>query len=191
MGLETVVEEIRTNSRKEAEKIRAASQADVRAILTMAQERAEKIKLSAEESVTKQISHVMSQEISAANLVVKRELLNTQKGLLDQVYSKTLAAIVALPQSFHEEALSHLLSRARAQIPEGIVRCGSRDVRSLDEILAKGGFPGYRRGDPVEIEGGILVESKNRELQLDFSYRTFLGQVWETGLKDASDLLFG
>jgi V/A-type H+-transporting ATPase subunit E len=191
MGLEVVVEEIRTNSRKEAEKIRAASQADVRAILMMAQERAGKIKLSAEESITKQISHVMSQEISAANLVVKRELLNTQKGLLDEVYRKTLASIVALPQSFHEEALSILLSRARAEIPEGIVHCGSRDVRSLDAILAKGVFPGYRRGDPVEIEGGILVESRNRELQLDFSYRTFLGQVWETGLKDASDLLFG
>jgi V/A-type H+-transporting ATPase subunit E len=36
-----------------------------------------------------------------------------------------------------------------------------------------------------------MVESKDGTLQLDLSYRTFLNMVWETGLKDASDILFG
>jgi V/A-type H+-transporting ATPase subunit E len=49
---------------------------------------------------------------------------------------------------------------------------------------------GYTKGDPVEIEGGVIIESKDGELQLDYSYRTFLNGVWETGLKDASGILF-
>jgi len=42
----------------------------------------------------------------------------------------------------------------------------------------------------VDIEGGVIIESKDRTLQIDMSYRTFLDGVWETGLKDASDILF-
>ena len=40
------------------------------------------------------------------------------------------------------------------------------------------------------MEGGIIVESRDGTLQIDLSYRTFLNQVWETGLKNASDILF-
>jgi hypothetical protein len=42
----------------------------------------------------------------------------------------------------------------------------------------------------VGIEGGVIIESKDSSLQIDLSYRTFLDRVWETGLKDASDILF-
>ena len=38
------------------------------------------------QEAAKQSSHLVSQDISAANLLVKRELLNTQKALLDKVY---------------------------------------------------------------------------------------------------------
>jgi V/A-type H+-transporting ATPase subunit E len=42
----------------------------------------------------------------------------------------------------------------------------------------------------MDIEGGVIIESNDRTLQIDLSYRTFLDCVWETGLKDASDILF-
>jgi V/A-type H+-transporting ATPase subunit E len=52
-------------------------------------------------------------------------------------------------------------------------------------------FSGFTVADPVDIEGGIIVEGKAGELQIDYSYRTFLDKVWESRLKDASDILFG
>jgi V/A-type H+-transporting ATPase subunit E len=52
-------------------------------------------------------------------------------------------------------------------------------------------FSGFRLGEPVDIDGGILIEGEAGELQIDYSYRTFLAKVWESGLKDASDILFG
>jgi V/A-type H+-transporting ATPase subunit E len=42
----------------------------------------------------------------------------------------------------------------------------------------------------LKTDGGIIVESDDGQLQVDYSYRTFLNQVWESGLKDASDSLF-
>jgi Archaeal/vacuolar-type H+-ATPase subunit E len=192
MGLDAVVEEIRGKGQKEADTIRAETQGVVNRILTEAQAKAEKIKMTANEDVEKQISHILSQEISAANLVVKRESLNAQKDLLDKVYQSALETIVNLPESFHQEAIRNLLKEAGSQIPDGIVHCNERDMPALTRILSgDSGFRGFKPGKMIKIEGGIIVESSDGELQIDNSYRTFLDSVWESGLKDASDLLFG
>ena len=86
MGLEAVVEEIREKGKKEADKIRAESKQETDKILAAAGKRAGEIKLAAEAESAKQTTHIIEQEASAANLLVKRELLNTQKALLDKVY---------------------------------------------------------------------------------------------------------
>ena len=86
MGLDAVLAEIREKGKKEAEAIRAESQQDSDRILAEANRKVAEIKTDAEEASTKQESRIIAQDISAANLLVKREILNTQKGLLDDVY---------------------------------------------------------------------------------------------------------
>ncbi|NYT20497.1 MAG: V-type ATP synthase subunit E [Methanomicrobiales archaeon] len=192
MGLEVVIEEIRDKGKREAERIRQETQAEVNSILKTAQEKAERIKLAVDQDVERQKSHIMNQEVSAANLVVKRQLLNTQKDLLDQVYSVALSSIARLPEDVHRDVLKSLLSKAKAEIPEGIVHCNRRDSETLNRILAGDTtLKGYVAGKTVEIEGGIIIESTNGEIQIDYSYRTFLDEIWETGFKDASEILFG
>jgi len=192
MGLEAVLEEIRERGREEVERIKRESQEEITRVLTAAQERAAKIKQAANEEVERQTAYIMSQEVSAANLQVKRELLNTQKELLDEVYQRAKEAIAGLPESFHREAIESLLKEAKTQIQGGIVHVNPRDRKLLEEILAKNPeFRDFSAGTDVDIDGGVIVESKDGSLQLDYSYRTFLDTVWESGLKDASDLLFG
>ncbi len=191
MGLEAVLEEIREKGKKEADAIRAESKRDSDRILAEANEKVARIKMEAEEVSAKQVSQFIAQDTSAANLLVKREILNTQKGLLDDVYESTLLEIARLPESFHREAIKKLLSEAKKEIPRGRIHCNPRDVTAAKDILADKEFSGYTLGDPVDIDGGILVEGEGNELQIDYSYRTFMNNVWESGLKDASDLLFG
>jgi V/A-type H+-transporting ATPase subunit E len=192
MGLEAVIEELREKGRKEAEKIRAESRQDTDQILAAANRRVAEIKLAAEAESERQISHIVAQEISAANLLVKREILNSQKELLDQVYESTRAEIARFPESFHREAIKKLLTEAAKEIPKGRIHCNARDVASAKVVIAENPqFSGFMIGDPVDIDGGILVEGEGGELQIDLSYRTFLAKVWESGLKDASDILFG
>jgi len=192
IGLKTLVKEIREKARAEAEKIQAETKADSDQILTAAAKRSETIKLTANEEVTKQTAHIVSQEVSAANLLVKRELLNTQKALLDQVYEATRKEVAALPDSFHRETLRTLLTEAKKEIPDGKIFCNARDIAALKALIATHAeFAKFTVGEPVDIDGGILVEGENGALQIDYSYRTFLAKVWESGLKDASDILFG
>jgi V/A-type H+/Na+-transporting ATPase subunit E len=192
MGLEAVVEEIRENGRKEADRIRQESKQEVDLVLTATNKRAGEIKLAAEVEVTKQATHLVSQDVSAANLLVKRELLNTQKALLDQVYETTRSEIAGLPESFHREAIKKLLTEAKKEIPSGTIYCNARDVAAAKAVIAEHPeFAGFTVGAPVAIDGGLLIEGAGAELQIDYSYRTFLMKVWESGLKDASDILFG
>jgi V/A-type H+-transporting ATPase subunit E len=192
IGLDALVKEIREKGRAEAEKVKAEAKADSDQILVAAGKRSETIKLTAETEVQKQTSHIVSQEVSAANLLVKRELLNTQKALLDQVYEATRKEILALPESFHREAIRKLLHDAKTEIPAGTVSCNARDVAALKAVIADNAeFSKFRVGSPVDIDGGILVEGEGAALQIDYSYRTILAKVWESGLKDASDILFG
>ena len=191
MGLEAVVNEIREKGRREAEKIRAETRADVEEILKNAQVRAAEIKVSVEEEAGRTASHTINQEVSAANLVVKRQVLNAQKKLLDQVYSASLAAVGDLPAEFHEKALTELLKRAAKEIKKGVVHANERDLPVVEEIISRlKTLSGYTVGDPVDIPGGIIVESISGDLQIDYSYRTFLDEIWESGLKDASEILF-
>jgi V/A-type H+-transporting ATPase subunit E len=192
MGLEAVVEEIREKGRSEAEKIRQESKSETSQILAAANKRAGDLKLGTEAEVTKQTAHIVSQDVSAANLLVKREILNTQKSLLDQAYEETRAEIARLPESFHREAIKKLLAEARKEIPKGRIFCNARDVPAAKAVIAENPeFSGFAVGQPADIDGGILIEGAAGELQLDYSYRTFLAKVWESGLKDASDILFG
>jgi V/A-type H+-transporting ATPase subunit E len=192
IGLKTLVKEIREKAAAEAEKLLTEAKADSDQILTAAAKRSETIKLTADGEVEKQTAHIVSQEVSAANLLVKRELLNTQKGLLDQVYEATRKEVAALPDSFHHEAIRTLLTEAKKEIPNGKISCNARDMAALKALIAgHAEFAKFTVGEPVDIDGGILVEGERGALQIDYSYRTFLAKVWESGLKDASDILFG
>jgi len=192
MGLEAVVEEIREKGKKEADRIQAESRQEVDKILAAANKRVGEIKLVAEAESQKKTAHIIGQEVSAANLLGKREILNSQKALLDEVYEATRKEIANLPESFHREAIKKLLTEAKKEISTGKISCNARDVAAANAVIAANPeFAGFKVGKPVDIDGGILVEGAGGELQIDYSYRTFLDRVWESGLKDASDILFG
>ena len=191
MGLEAVLQEIREKGIKEAEAIRAASKADSDRILAEADRKVAEIKAAADEASAKQAGRIVAQEVSAANLLVKRELLNTQKALLDEVYENTRSDIAKLPESFHREAIKKLLTEAKKELKKGSIHCNARDVAAAKAVLAEAEFSGFTLGEPADIDGGILIDGEKNELQIDYSYRTFMNKVWESGLKDASDILFG
>jgi V/A-type H+-transporting ATPase subunit E len=191
MGLEAVVEEIRVKGRTDADRIHAESKQETDKILAAAGRRVAEIKLAAEAESVKQTRHIIDQDVSAANLLVKRELLNTQKALLDKVYETVLIEIAGLPESFHREAIKKLLTEAKKEISQGKIYCNKRDMAAVKAVISENPeFAKFKAGTPVDIDGGVLVEGEGGELQIDYSYRTFLAKVWESGLKDASDILF-
>jgi V/A-type H+-transporting ATPase subunit E len=190
MGLDAVVAEIREKGRSEADAINKDADSKKVEILNVAQQKIEAIKSAAREESEKSTSHIITQEEAAGHLVVKRQILNAQKELMDEAYRQSLEAITGMPESFHKGAISSLLRKAMAEIPKGSVSCCVRDEKALKDVLSESEFSAFSFGKVIGIDGGIIVESTDGQLQVDFSYRTFMSQVWESGLKDASDILF-
>jgi len=190
MGLDAVIAEIREKGQAEAGAIGKEADAKKAEVLNLAQQKAEAVKSTARDDAGKTVSHIITQEEAAGHLVVKRQILNTQKELMDDVYRQALEKIAAMPETFHKDAISSLLRKASTEIPKGKVSCCKRDETVLKEVLKESEFSAYSFGSVIGIDGGIIVESVDGQLQVDFSYRTFMSQVWESGLKDASDILF-
>jgi len=190
MELEAVAADIREKGRRDAEAIQEETRKETERLLGAARERAAEIRSATEDEVNRQVARVANLEVSSAKLAVKRMHLNTQKDLLDQVYRATLDAIGRNPESFRRNTLLLLLSKAKKEIREGVVFCSARDTQALQEILKSPENSEFRFGASVDIPGGIIIESGNGQLKIDYSYRTFLDRVWEAGLKDASDALF-
>ncbi|MBR1369547.1 ATP synthase subunit E [Methanocalculus chunghsingensis] len=192
MGLEVVAEEIREKGQREATAIRNEANEEAQRIIAAAAEKALLIKQDAETEIERQIGQMMAQEISAANLLVKREVLNAQKEMLDEIYNETKVAISELSETAHAKAVRELLKAIVKEIKEGRVFCNSRDKQAVEAALSElKTLSGYSFGGVIDIDGGVVVKSADDQLTIDLSYQTFLDEVWESGLKDASDILFG
>jgi V/A-type H+-transporting ATPase subunit E len=191
MGIEVVLDEIQKKGRTEVEETRRDTQTQVEAILSQGQQRARELEQGVEEELEKQVSHIINQEISAAHLTQKRLILSVQKELFEQVKGEALSRILALPDAFHRKALEKLLLQAQRDIPEGNVHCRRKDLPLVEEILSRRPeLSGLHPGEPLAIDGGILVESRDGHLKIDSSYHVMLEKVWESGLKEVSDVLF-
>lgn len=191
MGIEVVLEEIREKGKREVEEIRGDTQKQVEEILSRGQQRVQELEHGVDEELEKQVSHILNQEISAANLGAKRLLLTVQKDLFEQVKQETLSTILAMPEGFHRGALERLLLQAAKEIRNGSVSCSRKDLPLVQEILARRPeLAGLRPGDPQAIEGGIIAESTDRHLKIEYSYRSILAKVWTEKLKEVSDGLF-
>ena len=192
MALDAVVSEIRDKGIRESERIKSEAKNEVDAILAEAQEKVIAIKMAAEEDANRQEGYIIAQEVAAANLAVKRETLNAQKDVLDEVFGRVVVDIAALPDEFHRKAIRELCKAAAKELGEGLFYCNERDVRAVEDALSSlKTLSGFSLAGTKDITGGLIAESADGSLQLDFSYSTFISEVWESGLKDASDILFG
>ncbi|HJJ36327.1 MAG TPA: V-type ATP synthase subunit E family protein [Methanocorpusculum sp.] len=191
MGLEAVVDDITRKGAEKAAAIKADAEAKAKTIVSEATVRAEEIKLAAEKDAAVQAEKIEVREVASANLVVKREQLNAQKELLEKVYAGAADAIAQLPAKTNEKAIKELLKEAAGQIPKGVVYANSNDKQAVEDALGLKTLSGFTFGGTVDIIGGVIVKSTDGQITLDYSYKTFMDDVWESSLKDASKILFG
>ena len=192
MALDAVVGEIKAKGEKEAAAIKAEGKAEADRILVEAGEQVAAIKTSAEEDAARQATQIVNREIAAGNLAVKRQILNAEKALLDEVHAVTVKAISDLPEDFHKKAVRELCKAAAKELGEGVFYCNERDKVAVEHAISDlKTLAGFSLAGTKNISGGVIAESKDGQLQLDYSYGSYLSEVWETGLRDASEKLFG
>ena len=183
MGLDAIVEEIKAKGKAEADRISGETYQEVSKIIADAQSQAAKIKAAREEALRKEIERLKQQELSSANLEVKRAMLNARKEVLDEVYEKSKEAVAKLPSEKNLKLLSSIIKKNEANNSKIYSR--EKDRASVKK-LTKLNYAGE-----INCIGGVIIENEDGTEYLDFKYETILKNVSEQSLKQVSDILFG
>lgn len=183
MGLEAIVEEIKARGKAEAYKISKEAEKEASQIIADARSRAEKIKETKKEAVAADIQRLKQQELSSANLEVKRALLNARKEILDIAYEKAVEGIKNFPAEKNEELLKAIIEKNEAGNSK--VYSKSEDKAVVNKLTK------LKYAGEIDCIGGVVIENEDGTVYLDFKYDTILKETSEQSLKQVSDILFG
>ncbi len=182
MGLDAIVEEIRAKGKAEADRISGETYQEVSKIIADAQSQAARIKAARQEAVRKEIDRMRQQELSSANLEVKRATLNARKELLDEVYASAKDTINKLPAERNQKLLKLIIVKNEDSNTKIYSRAKDRSaVKKLTKLDYAG---------EIDCIGGVVIENEAGTEFLDLRYETILKNANERSLKEVSDILF-
>lgn len=183
MGLEAIVEEIKAKGQTEADRISGETYQEVSKIIADAEAKAEKIMAAKKDAVEKEINRLRQQELSSANLEVKRALLNARKEILDEVYEKSVEELKGLPAEKNRTILKSIIEKNESSSSKIYSR---KEDKPMVKKLTK-----LKYTNEIPCIGGVVLENEDGTEYLDFTYDTILKNVSEQSLKKVSDILFG
>ncbi|WMW22290.1 V-type ATP synthase subunit E [Methanolobus mangrovi] len=183
MGLEIVVKDIMDAAKADVSKLDSDADAEVSLILDEAKQNAKRIMGERLAKAEDDIKKVRQQEISSANLEVKRTLLNARKEVLEKVYVQAVETISAFSPEKNEELLKELITTNEANGARIYSNAESEElVRKLSSLEYAGN---------INCLGGVIIENEDGTIRLDYTYDVILKSVNERLLKQTSDILFG
>ncbi len=184
MSLDRVVEEILDNARKEAGKLVTSAEAEKQAILKAAGDNAANSKKVVAKETDDAVRRLRQQEISSAELEEKRIVLNAKKEMLDRTLQEVNAEIANMSPSDKARLYNVILENGQKVIPGGKVYCPIGEAKLINAR------PGLKVQE-VEMGPGLVLESQDGAVRIDYTFKAILDGVWEKELKNVSNILFG
>ena len=181
MGLEKIKEEILQKASAAEKEIlaEAAMKADaikkesVRQIAQIEQEMSQRIAI--------EIAGLESRENSLAGMESQKMLFSAKKEALDAVYREAFAKVQKMPKKEREQVIAKLLMRSKKEIDVHTVYVNSADRALVGNFETK----------PLENDGGIICETKDGKVRVDYTFSTLFAETKEKTVREASKTLFG
>jgi len=185
MALDKVIKDILESARVETDKLVKEAEKEQSALLREADEAAAKRRRAQERELEETLRRLRRQEISSAELEAKKIVLNAKKEILDKAFEQTLREISLMPPEDKSRVYRKVLESASRSFPRPKVVC----PRKESPLLA--GIPGLGSVVEGDMEPGLILESEDGSVRLDFRFRTILEGLWEREMKNVSTILFG
>lgn len=171
MGLDDVVQEVRTGSERQAKEILDAAQAEADTILADARAKAAHYETERLAQAERDVEQLERQAISHARFEARKAVLATENELRDELRRHIMDGLAGLDAKTRKAHIKTLTKTAQAIIPSGRVWGAAADAAALKEGA-------YEYAGEADIAGGLIVESDDGKERLDLSYETLLGDVW-------------
>ncbi len=187
MGLEKVKQEILEKARKDAAGIVGAAQAEAKAVMRASEKQMQNYERLVDEDAGRSVEQMKRRELASAELELQKQVLAAKNELIETVFSQAMKKLGQLGDKKREAHVKGLLDLARKEMNVAVVHCNSKDV----EFLEGGSSDKLKVIKNDSISGGIVAESPDRKLKVDYSYETVLEQTKSKVLSDVARLLFG
>lgn len=184
MALENVVDEILEGAKKEADQILKAAEKEKEATLRQAAETISGKQKAQQKETEEAVKRLRQQEFSSAELEEKRIVLNARKEMLDRTFEEVNSQVAEMGPKERARLYNIILEAGKKVIQDPKIYCPVGEAKLL----------AVKSGDKVEevsMGPGLILESKDGTMRLDYSFKTILEGVWEKELKNVSNILFG
>ena len=183
MGLEEVKNEILKKTEQEAQIIIQEGEEKAKEILADAEEQIRNYTLTRAEQTKNIVDMLERRELAQAEFDVRKHMLDKKKELIEEVIRRVKERLQKLPATKRKQYLNLLLQQAKKEIDVKIVHANEEDIQLMK---GAGGITFKKRA----LVGGILTETGDGMISIDYSYDEKLSEIKEKALQEIGGILF-
>ena len=178
MGLEEILKQVEETGKEKAASIRKTTVENVQSKMMDATTESKSLKSKIELENDRRIEQLRQQEIPAAELEVKRNLLEMQKETLSATKERVMDKLQNIDSKKLEKIYSNLLDKAPKK--------GKIFFRKKDESTFKK-ISKLKKGGNID-DIGFVIEAG--DYRLDYRFKTLVNTSWQNNLSMVSEVLF-
>lgn len=182
MPLEPIIEEITRKGQLRVSEIRSEAEREASKIIEEAKEKSEELLKKAREEAEREAERLRKQEIAAVNLELKREELNKKKEVLDEVYSKLIERLRNMDDEEKKKILSKIIEKHGR---DGYRVYSNKEDESIVRELTSMEYAGN-----IHCVGGVIIESPDGSFRINMTFDELVKGIYESKMKEVSDMLF-
>jgi len=183
--LEKVVEDILRRGEERKREIIALGERERDEQVALTEKQIEESRGRAQKRTDATIAQMEQQELSSAELESKKALLSAQRQVMDELKSMVLADVAHYPEEKRKAIYARLIAQAKKELGECYVYSNAADKSLL--TLSKG----MSIGGEIGCRGGLVFESKDRSVRLDYRFESMIEEVWGRKMQEIYSGLFG
>ena len=138
-----------------------------------------------EKRLEMQMAQMEQHELSSAELESRKMLLAAQREVLEDLRERILVELSHYSQEKRNAIYSRLFAKAKSILGECYVYSSRNDADTLSPPA------GITKAGVVECSGGLVFESKDRSVRLDYRFETLLDELWNKRMNEIYSQLFG
>jgi V/A-type H+-transporting ATPase subunit E len=185
MSLDKVVEDILRRGEERRQEIIREGERDRDGHVAQADAQIAEHREKATRRADAQILQMEQQELSSAELESKKALLSAQRQVMDELKAQILAEMAQYPAEKRSAMYAKLMGRAKKELGECYVYSNQADKALLKPPS------GISSGGVIDCRGGLVFESKDRAIRLDYRFESMLEDVWNRKIQEIFAGLFG
>jgi len=185
MSLDKVVEEILKRGEQKKAEIIHEGERERDEQTTLVEKKFSESRLKSEKRNKMSIDQLEHQEASSAELESKKIMLAAERAVMEELKAMILAELASYSPEKRKKLYAKLTAVAKKELGSCTVYSRKED-RPLLQLNS-----GVSYGGEIECIGGLVFESKDKSVRLNYRFEVLLEDVWNSRIREIHKMLFG